>query len=235
MQRETAPRGRSGDSLMRQWTKIAGVVCTYWWVSFDETERFGFSLSVCLPRFVSISMVFLNRYLLSSKSLKVTITCAPTHLSTLSLPQLDAPLFITMSQCAVAFLVFVGLAVSSKHSDFISFPDLNFSTSTALQVGIAVHPSPTPSSPSPLQVLPLSVIFVSMITFNNLTLKYLGVAFYNVGRSLTTVFNVVRSLAELEDCWNAGERLVALSHSTPFLCVYISGFDKCFLASLLCA
>lgn len=30
-----------------------------------------------------------------------------------------------------------------------------------------------------------------MITFNNLTLKYLGVAFYNVGRSLTTVFNVV--------------------------------------------
>ena len=37
----------------------------------------------------------------------------------------------------------------------------------------------------------MSVIFVSMITFNNLTLKYLGVAFYNVGRSLTTVFNVV--------------------------------------------
>lgn len=30
-----------------------------------------------------------------------------------------------------------------------------------------------------------------MIVFNNLTLKYLGIAFYNVGRSLTTVFNVV--------------------------------------------
>ena len=44
---------------------------------------------------------------------------------------------------------------------------------------------------SSCQVLPLSVIFVCMITFNNLTLKYLGVAFYNVGRSLTTVFNVV--------------------------------------------
>ena len=41
------------------------------------------------------------------------------------------------------------------------------------------------------QVFPLSLVFVSMITFNNLTLKYLGVAFYNVGRSLTTVFNVV--------------------------------------------
>ena len=45
-----------------------------------------------------------------------------------------------------------------------------------------------------LQVLPLSIVFVGMITFNNLTLKYLGVAFYNVGRSLTTVFNVVRML-----------------------------------------
>lgn len=41
------------------------------------------------------------------------------------------------------------------------------------------------------QVLPLSVVFVGMITFNNLCLKYLGVSFYNVGRSLTTVFNVV--------------------------------------------
>lgn len=30
-----------------------------------------------------------------------------------------------------------------------------------------------------------------MITMNNLCLKYVGVAFYYVGRSLTTVFNVV--------------------------------------------
>ena len=43
----------------------------------------------------------------------------------------------------------------------------------------------------PVQVLPVSLVFVGMIVFNNLTLKYLGVAFYNVGRSLTTVFNVV--------------------------------------------
>ena len=41
------------------------------------------------------------------------------------------------------------------------------------------------------QVLPLSIVFVGMIAFNNLTLKYVGVAFYNVGRSLTTIFNVV--------------------------------------------
>ena len=30
-----------------------------------------------------------------------------------------------------------------------------------------------------------------MITFNNLCLQHVGVSFYNVGRSLTTVFNVV--------------------------------------------
>ena len=36
-------------------------------------------------------------------------------------------------------------------------------------------------------------MFVAMIIFNNLTLKYLSVSFYMVGRSLTTVANVVRS------------------------------------------
>jgi hypothetical protein len=41
------------------------------------------------------------------------------------------------------------------------------------------------------QVLPLSIVFVGMISFNNLCLNYVGVAFYYVGRSLTTVFNVV--------------------------------------------
>ena len=42
-----------------------------------------------------------------------------------------------------------------------------------------------------MQVLPLSVIFVCMITFNNLCLKYVALPFYYIGRSLTTVFNVV--------------------------------------------
>lgn len=39
-------------------------------------------------------------------------------------------------------------------------------------------------------VLPLSILFTAMIATNNLCLKYVGVAFYYVGRSLTTVFNV---------------------------------------------
>ena len=40
-------------------------------------------------------------------------------------------------------------------------------------------------------MLPLSVIFVGMITFNNLCLRHVGVSFYYIGRSLTTVFNVL--------------------------------------------
>ncbi|KAK5874348.1 hypothetical protein PBY51_019302 [Eleginops maclovinus] len=43
------------------------------------------------------------------------------------------------------------------------------------------------------EVLPLSIVFISMITFNNLCLKHVGVAFYTVGRSLSTVFNVLLS------------------------------------------
>jgi disulfide bond formation protein DsbB len=34
------------------------------------------------------------------------------------------------------------------------------------------------------------VVFVAMITLNNLCLKNVGVSFYYIGRSLTTVFNV---------------------------------------------
>uniref|UniRef100_A0A182SDQ1 Sugar phosphate transporter domain-containing protein n=1 Tax=Anopheles maculatus TaxID=74869 RepID=A0A182SDQ1_9DIPT len=41
------------------------------------------------------------------------------------------------------------------------------------------------------KVIPLSILFTAMIATNNLCLKYVGVAFYYVGRSLTTVFNVL--------------------------------------------
>lgn len=43
------------------------------------------------------------------------------------------------------------------------------------------------------QVIPLSIMFTLMIATNNMCLKYVGVAFYYIGRSLTTVFNVLLS------------------------------------------
>ncbi|KAG8287454.1 hypothetical protein J6590_037712 [Homalodisca vitripennis] len=53
-------------------------------------------------------------------------------------------------------------------------------------------PMGNPFNPSiAMKVIPLSFLFAGMISFNNLCLKYVGVAFYYVGRSLTTVFNVL--------------------------------------------
>ena len=48
-----------------------------------------------------------------------------------------------MTQCAVAVVVFTCLAVSSKNYDFVSFPEINFSIATALQVPFACIVSPT--------------------------------------------------------------------------------------------
>ncbi|XP_054714215.1 GDP-fucose transporter 1-like [Uloborus diversus] len=125
------------ESLFTKYLRIFIVVCSYW--------------------FVSISLVFINKYLLSSKEF-----------------QIDAPLFITCFQCIVTVVLCVILrAFTRTLPTLFSFPVIT------LSADILKH------------VLPLSVIFVAMITFNNLCLKHVGVPFYYIGRSLTTVFNVV--------------------------------------------
>lgn len=45
-------------------------------------------------------------------------------------------------------------------------------------------------------------MFTLMIATNNLCLKYVGVSFYYVGRSLTTVFNVIFSYVILRQTTN---------------------------------
>jgi len=128
----------TNDSIMRKSVTIASVVAAYW--------------------AVSISMVFLNKYLLSSV-------------------QLDAPIFITWYQCFVAVGVCYVLGWLGTNTTTFSgmFPQFQLNFNIARQI------------------LPLSFAFVGMIAFNNLCLKHVDVAFYNVGRSLTTVFNVVLS------------------------------------------
>ena len=46
-------------------------------------------------------------------------------------------------------------------------------------------------------VLPLSIVFLAMIAANNLCLKNVGVSFYYVARSLSTVFNIAMAYAAL--------------------------------------
>ncbi|CAF2792777.1 unnamed protein product [Rotaria sp. Silwood2] len=133
------------DTLNKRYVQIAIAVFLYW----------------C----VSISMVFLNKYLLSSKDVK-----------------LDAPLFITWYQCVVTVGICAILGNLNKHvAAFSTFPSFKIDLKIARDV------------------LPLSLMFVAMIIFNNLTLKYLTVSFYMVGRSLTTVANVVFTYVMLGD------------------------------------
>ncbi|XP_001605099.3 GDP-fucose transporter 1 [Nasonia vitripennis] len=88
---------------------------------------------------------------------------------------LNAPLFITWFQCVTS----VGICVSLKAFAKI-FPQYFY------------FPKGTPFSWDVIRkVLPLSILFIGMIASNNLCLKYVGVAFYYIGRSLTTVFNVI--------------------------------------------
>nr|CAD2125505.1 unnamed protein product [Meloidogyne enterolobii] len=87
--------------------------------------------------------------------------------------ELDAPLFITWYQCLVSLILcFTADLLSQTFPRLITFPRM------AVDLKLCKA------------VLPLSLVFVAMITFNNLCLKYVGVSFYYVGRSLTTVFNV---------------------------------------------
>jgi|EP00979_Chaetoceros_neogracilis_P013827 GDP-fucose transporter C1 len=132
---------------------------------------------------VSISMVYLNKILMSN--------------DVVSIP---APLFITWYQCTVTSIIcwLAGLcgdramnqggaysrlttveigddAAISKPSFFAQFPRAQYHRKIAVQI------------------FPLSIIFVGMVSFNNLCLKNVEVSFYNVARSLTIVFNVIFS------------------------------------------
>lgn len=128
--------GKPEMTLGQKYTKIFMVVSLYW--------------------FISITMVFVNKSLLSGQG------------------NLSAPFFVTWFQCVVTVAgCYALLALSRAAPRMFSFPDIEFKPAVAKQV------------------LPLSVVFVAMITFNNLCLQHVGVSFYNVGRSLTTVFNVV--------------------------------------------
>ncbi|XP_049953325.1 GDP-fucose transporter 1 [Schistocerca serialis cubense] len=90
---------------------------------------------------------------------------------------LNAPLFVTWYQCVVSSFVCFSLSTLSKwFPSIVSFPN-----GSPFQKEVF------------LKVLPLSILFTGMIAFNNLCLKYVDVSFYYIGRSLTTVFNVLLS------------------------------------------
>lgn len=70
--------------------------------------------------------------------------------------------------------------------------------------------------------MPLSIVFVSMITFNNLCLKNVGISFYYISRSLTTVFNVLLTYSIL------GQKtsMKAIACCGVIIVGYILGFSE---------
>jgi len=140
---------------------IASVVATYW--------------------FVSISMVYLNKILMSSEAVSI-----------------QAPLFITWFQCVVtAIICWVAGRISEgirKQVESLPLTGADDGKGRSQAKGFfSQFPKAEYNAEIGKKILPLSFIFVGMITFNNLCLKYVEVSFYNVARSLTIVFNVTLS------------------------------------------
>lgn len=90
--------------------------------------------------------------------------------------ELDAPLFITWIQCITSVALCQLLRIMKK--SYLPNPNV-FSRNTVRQI------------------LPLAILFTMMVGMNNLCLKYVAVSFYYIGRSLTTVFNVIFSFVLL--------------------------------------
>lgn len=142
---------------------IASVVATYW--------------------VVSISMVYLNKVLMSNEGLSI-----------------PAPLFVTWYQCVVTVLICYLAGVCGQRARRAeSYAPLPLGVSEDGSSPSAAQQKPGFFSQFPKaeylmgqarQIFPLSLVFVGMITFNNLCLKWVEVSFYNVARSLTIVFNV---------------------------------------------
>ena len=169
--------------MMSDASYIASVVATYW--------------------FVSISMVYLNKVLMSDEEISIS-----------------APLFVTWFQCVVTVIICWAAGKigenMQKRADMLPLREDDASTKGLGKSFFAQFPRAEYNPATGQKVFPLSIIFVGMITFNNLCLKWVAVSFYNVARCLTIVFNVLLS------------RVVLGSHSSArtlgCLLVVILGF-----------
>lgn len=99
--------------------------------------------------------------------------------------KLNATLFVTWFQCVVTSVICATTTYLSHK--FPSIVRLNLPEAHPLRADTIKN------------VIPLSILFTIMIATNNLCLRYVSVAFYYVGRSLTTIFNVILSYIFLKE------------------------------------
>ncbi len=133
----------SDDNKPTNYRHIASVVASYW--------------------VISISMVYLNKIILSGEGASV-----------------PAPLFVTWFQCVITCGICYLLGEIGSRSSEIGRPSF-----------AEGYPRVSYTFETGSKVIKLSLIFVAMVTFNNLCLQYVQVSFYNVARCLSIVFNVI--------------------------------------------
>ena len=131
------------------------------------------------------------------------------------LSRTDVSLFVAWVQCiecvGYIFFWYIGkMAVTGDRSAL---------TSPCLRIKNVCHP----------RILMMTCSYVSMLTFNNLCLKHVGVAFYQVARSLTLIFTVVLSVIILKK--PVSIRVIACCITVAF--GFILGTDQESLAGTL--
>ncbi|XP_017771841.1 PREDICTED: GDP-fucose transporter 1 [Nicrophorus vespilloides] len=124
-----------------------------------------------LRKYIRIFLVVSGYWVISI----LTVFVNKTLLSDLNL---EAPFFIAFYQTVVTALICLFMLNRFKQSS---------------------HEVKPFDSQTMRNVIPLAVMFTSMIATNNLCLKYVSVAFYYIGRSLTTIFNVAFTYLILGD------------------------------------
>ncbi|CAM9652801.1 unnamed protein product [Pylaiella littoralis] len=173
-----------GEESASRW-HIVGVIAQYW--------------------FVSISLVYINKYIVSGQPAPV-------------------PIFITWSQCIVTCVIcwvcgMLGQTMRGGQSGADrekAERERPAGSKSSLSSFLAGFPKARYDRDAALKVLPLSFVFVVMIVSNQLTLKYVEVSFYNVARSLTIPFNALFSVVIL--------RSVVSCRTIGCLVVVLAGF-----------
>lgn len=150
----------------------------------DLNVHFKITAIVLLYWIISITLVFLNKKLMN---------------------QLNAPFFTTWFQCLLTALILALIRITIDLINIIKNgrklvrnfvnKDENLEYNIPLWFELSqqqiVIPKLTIKWNIIRRIFPLSIIFVSMVACNNLSLNFVGVAFYFVVRSLTPVFNVI--------------------------------------------
>ncbi|CAH1973898.1 unnamed protein product [Acanthoscelides obtectus] len=123
----------------------------------------------------SLVSKYISIFLVVSGYWVVSITTVFVNKTLLSHIDLDAPMFIALSQTFItAAICYCKKQLSQLYPSKFKFPEVDLWDTHTLKA-----------------IIPLSILFTSMIATNNLCLKYTSVAYYYIGRSLTTIFNVI--------------------------------------------